>query len=107
WNIQRCFFNTGQSCHAPSRMLVHKSQMDRVIPFLLDEVGRFRIGDPRDPTTTMGPVVNQAQFEGIQGYIRDGLEEGARMVCGGLGRPDGHEQGYFTQPTVFVDVSPD
>ncbi|RVD30736.1 aldehyde dehydrogenase family protein [Mesorhizobium sp. M4B.F.Ca.ET.017.02.2.1] len=107
WNIQRCFFNTGQSCHAPSRMLVHKSQMDRVIPFLLDEVGRFRIGDPRDPTTTMGPVVNQAQSEGIQGYIRDGLEEGARMVCGGLGRPDGHEQGYFTQPTVFVDVSPD
>ena len=83
WNIQRCFFNTGQSCHAPSRMLVHESQVDRVIPYLVDEVAKYRLGDPRNRDTTMGPVVNQAQFESIQRYIQIGIEEGARMICGG------------------------
>ncbi|RUX52067.1 aldehyde dehydrogenase family protein [Mesorhizobium sp. M4A.F.Ca.ET.050.02.1.1] len=107
WNVQRCFFNAGQSCHAPSRMLVHESHIDRVIPHLIDEASRHRLGDPRNPNTTMGPVVNQAQFESIQRYIQIGIEEGARLICGGLGRPVGLQQGYFTQPTVFVDVAPD
>ncbi len=106
WNIQRCFFNTGQSCHAPARMLVHESQMEGVIPFLVDEVSRFRVGDPRNTETTMGPVVNRAQFDTIQHYIQKGIEEGGRMICGGLGRPEGLEHGYFVKPTVFVDVKP-
>ena len=55
----------------------------------------------------MGPVVNQAQFESIQRYIQIGLDEGARLICGGVGRPEGLEQGYFAQPTVFADVAPD
>lgn len=107
WNVGRCFFNTGQSCHAPSRMLVHESQVGTVEPFLVDEIGRFRLGDPRDPATTMGPVINQAQFDSVQRYIRSGLDESARLVCGGLGRPDGLDRGFFVRPTVFSDVTPD
>uniref|UniRef100_A0A9E7ZJN4 Aldehyde dehydrogenase family protein n=1 Tax=Bosea sp. NBC_00436 TaxID=2969620 RepID=A0A9E7ZJN4_9HYPH len=107
WNIQRCFFNTGQSCHAPSRMLVHESQVEAVLPYLADEVAKYRLGDPRDPATTMGPVVNRAQFESIQRYIQTGIDEGGRVVTGGVGRPDGLNRGFFTRPTVFADVSPD
>jgi aldehyde dehydrogenase (NAD+) len=105
WNIQRCFFNVGQSCHAPSRMLVHESQVESVLPFLVDEVSKFRLGDPRDPRTTMGPVINQAQYETVQRYIQSGIDEGARLVCGGTGRPDGFERGLFVRPTVFSGVT--
>lgn len=107
WNVQRCFFNTGQSCHAPSRMLVHESQVDTVLGFLADEISRYKIGDPRDPKTTMGPVINAAQFESVQRYIQTGINEGARLVVGGPGRPDGLNRGYFVRPTVFADVAPD
>ena len=107
WNIQRSYSNTGQSCHAPSRMLVHESQIKDVIPHLIGEAGKYRFGDPRDPATTMGPVVNQAQFDSIQRYIQIGLDEGAKLVCGGLGRPDGLNRGYFVKPTVFVGVTPE
>ena len=106
WNIQRCFTNAGQSCHAPSRMLVHKDQMKDVIPFLVDEVSRFVIGNPRDARTTMGPVVNGAQFDSIQRFIQIGIDEGAALACGGTGRPEGLNRGYFTKPTVFADVTP-
>ena len=107
WNIRRGYSNTGQSCHAPSRMLVHESQIEDVIPYLVDEASKYRFGDPRNPTTTMGPVVSKAQFDSIQGYIQAGIDEGARLVCGGLGRPDGLNHGYFVKPTVFVDVKPE
>ena len=88
-------------------MLVHESQMDRVVPYLVDEVGKYRLGDPRNRETTMGPVVNVAQFETYQRYIQIGMDEGARVVMRGPWPPRGLEQGYFTQPTVFVDVTPD
>lgn len=107
WNIQRCFFNTGQSCHAPSRMLVHESQMDTVLPHLADEAGKFVLGDPLDPATTMGPAANRAQFETIQRYIQSGIDDGARLVCGGPGRPEGLDRGLFVRPTVFADVTPE
>lgn len=107
WNIQRCFTNTGQSCHAPTRMLVHESQLETVVPFLVDEASKYRLGDPRDPATTMGPVVSKAQFDSIQRYIQIGIDEGARLACGGLGRPIGLNRGFFTQPTVFANVTPD
>ncbi|MEW5713486.1 aldehyde dehydrogenase family protein [Pseudomonas sp. SB113] len=107
FNIQRCFFNTGQSCHAPSRMLVHESQVEQVIPYLIDEVSKFRLGDPRDPQTTMGPIVSRAQFDSIQRHIQSGLDEGARLVTGGLGRPADKHRGFFTQPSVFVGVTPE
>lgn len=107
WNIGRAFFNSGQSCHAPTRMLVQSKQVDAMLPYLRDAVARLRVGDPHDPATTTGPVVNRAQFERIQHYIEAGLKEGARLLCGGLGRPEGLSRGFFVRPTVFVDVKPD
>ena len=70
WNIQRGFFNAGQSCHAPTRMLVHESQVEQVVPFLVDEAARFRLGDPLESSTTMGPVVSAAQFKSVREYIQ-------------------------------------
>jgi len=107
WNVARAFHKTGQSCHAPTRILVHASQREALVGFLQDEVKKVRVGDPRDPATTIGPVVNKAQFERVQRYIGIALEEGARLVCGGLGRPEGLERGYFVKPTIFADVKPD
>jgi len=107
WNIQRCFMNTGQSCHAPSRMIVHEDQVETILPFLADEAARFVIGDPRDPATTLGPAVSEGQFATVQRYIQSGIDQGARLVCGGLGRPEGFDRGYFLRPTVFADVRPD
>ncbi|MEU4895112.1 aldehyde dehydrogenase family protein [Streptomyces sp. NPDC044780] len=107
WNIQRCFFNAGQSCHAPSRMLVHESQMEQVVPFLVDEAQRFRLGDPLDSSTTMGPVVSAAQFTSIRELIQSGIDEGAHLATGGVERPDGLDQGHFVRPTVFTGVTPE
>ena len=107
WNVARAFHNTGQSCHAPTRVLVQESQRDEVVAHLVAESAKVRIGDPKDPSTTMGPVVNEAQFERVQRYIGIGLEEGATLACGGTGRPQGLERGYFVKPTVFSDVKPD
>ena len=107
WNIQLCFFNAGQSCHAPSRMLVHESQVEDALPYLAHEASRYRLGDPRDPSTTMGPVISRAQFESIQRHIQIGVEEGGRIVCGGHGRPTNMNRGYFIQPTVIADVRRD
>lgn len=107
WTIQRCFFNTGQSCHAPSRLFVREDRAAEVAGFLADEVAKFRLGDPTDPTTTMGPAASAAQFDTVQRYIASGLDEGAKLVCGGLGRPEGMDVGYFLRPTVFADVRPE
>ncbi|MET3934691.1 aldehyde dehydrogenase family protein [Arthrobacter sp. OAP107] len=107
WNIQRAFFNAGQSCHAPTRMLVQESQIDQITPFLVDEARRFRLGDPLDTTTTMGPVVTAAQYKSIRDLIQSGINEGAQLVTGGLDRPEGLNLGYFVQPTVFTGVTPE
>jgi aldehyde dehydrogenase (NAD+) len=106
WNVTRAFTNSGQSCHAPTRVLVHERQRDALLALLVREAGKVRLGDPQDPATTMGPVVNKAQFERVQRYIQIGLEEGAKAACGGLGRPAGLERGYFVKPTIFADVRP-
>jgi aldehyde dehydrogenase (NAD+) len=106
WNVGRAFSNSGQSCHAPTRLLVQKEQVEQVLTLLREEVDKVRVGDPQDSATTMGPVVNKAQFERVQRYIEIGLEEGARLVCGGPGRPQGLERGYYVRPTVFADVKP-
>jgi len=107
WNIQRCVLNAGQSCHAPSRMVVQEDQLERVVPFLVDEADRFRLGDPLDRSTTMGPVVSAAQYKSVRNFIQGALIEGAELVTGGLDRPDGLERGYFVRPTVFVGVTAD
>lgn len=107
WNIQRCFFNAGQSCHAPSRLLIHESQIDQVLPFLVDEAQGFRLGDPLENSTTMGPVVSAAQLKSIHDLIQSGVDEGAVLATGGTDRPEGLERGYFVKPTVFTRVTSD
>jgi aldehyde dehydrogenase (NAD+) len=106
WNVARGFSNTAQSCHAPSRILVQQDQVEEVLGLIVEEVKKVRVGDPQDAATTMGPVVNRSQFEKIQKYIQSGIDEGARLVCGGLGRPEGLTHGFFIKPTIFADVTP-
>lgn len=107
WNVTRAFSNTGQSCHAPSRILVHRSQLNEVVSLLEDAAKTVRVGNPLDPEVAMGPVVSKAQFDRVQQYIAIGIDEGATVCTGGLGRPDGIDRGYFVKPTIFSDVTPD
>jgi aldehyde dehydrogenase (NAD+) len=107
FNVARGYSNSGQSCHAPTRLLVHRDQLDEMLMHLKEAVARINVGDPRDPATTMGPVVNHAQFERVQKYIQFGIEEGGRLICGGPGRAPEMERGYFVKPTIFADVAPD
>jgi aldehyde dehydrogenase (NAD+) len=104
--VLRCFTNTGQSCQAPTRMLVHRSQLDEAAALARQTAETVKIGDPRKRETTMGPVVSKAQFDKVQGLIERGIAEGATVVCGGAGRPAGFNRGYFVRPTVFSDVTP-
>jgi aldehyde dehydrogenase (NAD+) len=104
--VLRCFTNTGQSCQAPTRMLVHRSQRDAAVALAKQTAENVKLGDPLDPTTTMGPLVGKAQFDKVQGLIERGIREGATLVCGGAGRPAGFNRGYFVRPTVFADVTP-
>lgn len=99
--------NTGQSCNAPSRMLVPASQLERVEAIAKAVIGRVRVGDPADPQTRVGPLVSKSQFERVQGFIERGIAEGARLVAGGPGRPAGLRHGWFVRPTVFSGVSND
>ena len=98
--------NAGQSCSAPTRMLVPASRLAEVEALAAAAVAGIALGDPRDGQTTMGPIANAAQYARVQAMIASGIEEGARLVCGGLGRPAGLAQGYFARPTVFSDVTP-
>jgi aldehyde dehydrogenase (NAD+) len=105
--VLRCFSNTGQSCQAPTRMLVHRSQRDLAIALARKAADQVKVGDPRDVETTMGPVVSKTQFDKVQGLIERGIQEGATLVCGGPGRPPGFNRGYYVRPTVFADVTSD
>lgn len=97
------FLNSGQTCTSLSRLLVPKRDLKRIEPLLVEAVSRLRVGDPKDPSTDIGPVSSRAQFEKITRYIRLGLEEGARLLVGGV--PDNPDRGYYIAPTVFSDVS--
>ncbi|WP_299562281.1 aldehyde dehydrogenase family protein [uncultured Sulfitobacter sp.] len=101
-----CFNNSGQSCNAPTRMLVHKSRYDDAVATATEVAENTRVGPASDDGRHIGPVVSEAQFDKIQGLIEKGMEE-ARMTAGGLGRPDGLNRGYFVKPTVFADVTND
>ncbi|GHD98895.1 aldehyde dehydrogenase [Defluviimonas sp. 20V17] len=104
--VLHCFNNTGQSCNAPTRMLVERPIYDQAVEIAREVAGKLSVGSPRDEGRHMGPVVNAAQFEKIQGLIQAGIDEGARLVGGGTGRPEGVNRGYFVRPTVFADVTP-
>ena len=98
--------NTGQSCNAPSRMLVPKSRMDEALSLARDVAEKVVVGD-LDNKASIGPVASKAQFDKIQGLIQKGIDEGATVVTGGPGRPDGLDAGYYVKPTVFADVTND
>jgi aldehyde dehydrogenase (NAD+) len=100
------FRNVGQSCSAPTRMLVQRAQLAEAERLALEAVKAVVVGDPRSPRTTHGPVANRAQFNRVQEMIAAGIEEGARLLCGGPGRPPGLERGFYVQPTLFSDVHP-
>jgi aldehyde dehydrogenase (NAD+) len=105
--VAGCFNNNGQSCDAPSRMLVPAARHDEAVEIAADAARGFVVGDPADPATTLGPVVSARQFERIQGLIQAGIDEGARLATGGLGRPAGIDRGYYVRPTIFADVRND
>jgi aldehyde dehydrogenase (NAD+) len=99
--------NTGQSCNAPSRMLVPQKLYDEAVKIAKAVAEKPVVGDPKAEGTTMGPLANKNQFEKVQALIQKGIEEGATVVAGGPGRPDGLTKGYFVKPTVFANVTND
>ncbi len=102
-----CFNNSGQSCNAPTRMMVPADDMEQAAQIAAAAAGAVVVGDPGDETTSMGPVVSEAQYNKIQDLIQRGIDEGATLVCGGPGKPEGLETGYFVKPTVFANVTED
>ena len=107
FGVLRCFTNTGQSCQAPTRMVIPRSKHAEVLGIAKKVAATVRIGDPLDPATTMGPLANRAQFDKVNRLIETGVSEGATLVTGGPGRPEGHDRGYFVRPTIFADVKRD
>jgi len=100
-----CFNNTGQSCNAPTRMLVERSIYAQAVETAKAAAESVRVGSAHEPGRHIGPLASEAQFNKVQDLIRKGIAEGARLVTGGLGRPQGLEQGYYVRPTVFADVN--
>src|ERR1700757_4552878 len=101
------FMNSGQASVAGTRLLAPKNRLDAVKQAIKKAIRAFPAGDPADPRTAIGPMVSQKQYERVQSYIRKGIEEGAEVLVGGEGRPQGLEAGYFVKPTVFVNVKND
>ena len=102
-----CFNNTGQSCDAPTRMLVPRARMAEAADIAARVANQTRVGDPEDDATEVGPLVSATQWQKVQDLINEGISEGATLAAGGPGRPDGIEKGYFAKPTVFSDVTND
>jgi aldehyde dehydrogenase (NAD+) len=105
--VRKCFLNSGQTCSALTRLLVPRSSLPEVEGILAAIVPAVVVGDPRDPGTQLGPLISDVQRERVRGYVEAGLAEGARLVAGGPGAPDGLDVGYYVRPTVFSDVTPD
>ena len=101
----RCFRNSGQSCNAPTRMLVEKSMYNEAVERLKKYTESFEVGDPKKEGEHIGPVISETQYNKIQTLIKKGIDEGAKLIAGGPGKPRGLEKGYFVKPTVFVDVN--
>ena len=104
--VRHMMNNSGQSCNAPSRMLVERPAYDRAVEIAAHVASKIKVGPASEPGKHIGPVVNQRQWDQIQGFIQKGIDEGARLVAGGLGRPDGLNRGFYVRPTVFADVTP-
>jgi aldehyde dehydrogenase (NAD+) len=105
--VQGCFMNSGQSCNAPTRMLVPKGRHAEAVGIAKAAAAATTVGDPFQDGITIGPVVSKVQFDKIQSLIQKGIDEGATLVIGGVGRPDGLSAGFYVKPTVFADVKND
>ena len=104
--VLAAFRNVGQSCSAPTRMLVPVARLAEVEAMAAYAAASIKVGDPRLEETTMGPIANAAQYHRVQSMIAAGIDEGAKLVCGGLGRPEGLGRGFFVRPTIFSEVVP-
>jgi aldehyde dehydrogenase (NAD+) len=105
--VTGCFLNSGQSCNAPTRMFVQAGQHDEAVAIAKAAAARFKVGAPDAEGTVLGPVVSEVQYNKIQKLIQAGIDEGADLVTGGTGRPEGLNRGYYVQPTIFANVRPD
>jgi aldehyde dehydrogenase (NAD+) len=105
--VVQCMTNSGQTCVAPTRVLVPRERYEEAVAVSAAAAKRISVGDPANPATRMGPVSNRGQFEKVQRMIAIGLEEGARLAAGGPDRPAGCERGFYVQPTIFADVTND
>jgi acyl-CoA reductase-like NAD-dependent aldehyde dehydrogenase len=105
--LNACFLNSGQTCSAHTRMLVPESRYDEAAKIAVEVARSFTVGDPFGDSARLGPLTSAAQRERVLGYIRKGVEEGAVLLCGGPGAPDGLAKGYYVRPTVFGRVDPD
>jgi aldehyde dehydrogenase (NAD+) len=101
------FMNSGQACAAGTRLLVPRNRLDAAKQALRQAMHAFTVGHPADPKTVIGPMISQKQYERVQSYIRKGIEEGAEVLVGGEGHPEGLEAGYYVKPTIFVKVRND
>jgi betaine-aldehyde dehydrogenase len=104
--VNSCFLNSGQTCTALTRLLVPRARQEEAVRLAVENAGRFTVGDPFSGEAKLGPLASAAQRERVAGYIRQGVEEGARLALGGPERPEGLPQGYYVKPTVFADVAP-
>ena len=105
--LANCFINGGQTCTAWSRMLVPASLHDEAVDLTVAAAGKYTVGDPTDPGTRIGPMVSQAQRDRVRGYVTKGVEQGAKLACGGADAPEGLDRGFYVRPTVFASVRPD
>jgi aldehyde dehydrogenase (NAD+) len=103
--VRHCFMNSGQSCNAPTRMLVERSIYDAAVQTAVDVANKTEVNVASIEGRQIGPVVSQQQFDKIQALIQQGVDEGANLVAGGTGKPEGLDNGYFVRPTVFADVN--
>ncbi len=104
--VRHMMNNSGQSCNAPSRMLVERPAYERAVEIAAQVAGSIKVGSAHEAGNHIGPVVNKRQWDQIQGYIQKGIDEGARLVAGGPGLPEGFNRGFYVKPTVFADVKP-
>lgn len=103
--VRSCFINSGQSCNAPTRMLVEAPVYERVVNLAKEVAERTKLGDPATDGSHLGPLANAAQFDKVQALIKSGIADGATLVTGGPGKPDGFARGYYVRPTIFADVN--
>ena len=106
-SVAECMFNSGQSCDAPTRLLVERSCYEKVLQIARQAATDTTVGDPEIEGEHIGPLFDQIQFDRVQKMIKVGIDEGATLLAGGLGKPDGHKTGWFVKPTIFSDVSND